>query len=338
MNIKSLTTFRAIIASVIFLFHCKIHLGYQLNINYLDRFLLNGATFMTGFFVLSGFILTHVYKEENIDSRIKIFNFYIKRFARIYPVYIISTITYLLIYHLEPLQLFRTSIIDIFLIQSFFKSMFLIANNGGTWSLSVEMFLYFLFPFVVILSNQSSKVLYFALFISLITTLSLIFEQSDYIYANPIFRVSDFLFGVGFYFLAHHFKKLAQYTSIHLSMAALLIITSIFLGGADYQYMKGNFLIAPLFAFWISLIFHSKLLFYSSKIMVYLGTISYSFYLWHFISINLSQYFIEIYPQINLNIVVFATLIMNIACASLSYYFIEEKSRKYIIAKLGAKL
>ena len=72
MKIKSLTSFRTIIAIVIFLFHCKIHLGYTLDINFLDRFLLNGATFMTGFFVLSGFILAHVYRDENFVSRVNV--------------------------------------------------------------------------------------------------------------------------------------------------------------------------------------------------------------------------------------------------------------------------
>jgi peptidoglycan/LPS O-acetylase OafA/YrhL len=334
VNIKSLTTFRGIIALVIFLFHCKIHLSYQLNINYLDSFLLNGATFMTGFFVLSGFILAHVYKDTNLASRENIFNFYIKRFARIYPVYLISTIVYLLIYRLEPLQLFRATINDLLLMQSFFKSMFLIANNGGTWSLSVEMFLYFLFPFILILANRSPKILFFAILFTLLTTVNLYVENVDYIYANPIFRIPDFLFGIGFYFLVSHFKRLSHYASIHLLIIALLIVATIFLGGVDHQYMKGNFLIAPIFAFWISLIFHSKSSFYNSKIMIFLGVISYSFYLWQFISINLAKLYIDTYPHFNINLVVFATLFLNIALAFLSYYFIEEKSRRYILRKL----
>lgn len=337
MHIKSLTTFRAIIALVIFLFHCKIHLGYQLNINYLDRFLLNGATFMTGFFVLSGFILAHVYKDVNLASRVNIFNFYIKRFARIYPVYVISTIVYLLIFRLEPMQLFRTAINDLLLMQSFFKSMFLIANNGGTWSLSVEMFLYFLFPFILILANRSPPILFFAILFSLLTTSNLYVENVDYIYANPIFRIPDFLFGIGFYFIASHFKRLSQCPSIHILIIALLIIATIFLGGADHQYMKGNFLIAPIFAFWISLIFHSKSSFYNSKIMIFLGVISYSFYLWQFISINLAKFCIDTYPQLNVNLIVFTTLFINIALAFLSYYFIEEKIRKFIVTKFTAK-
>lgn len=335
MEIKSLTSFRAIIAIVIFLFHCKIHLGYTLDINYLDRFLLNGATFMTGFFVLSGFILAHVYRDENFASRVNIFNFYIKRFARVYPVYALSTITYLLIYHLEPLQLFRTAIIDIFLIQSFFKSMFLLANNGGTWSVSVEMFLYFLFPFFVILSNRSSKILYFAFPIGLIGSLSLIFEKSDYIYANPIFRISDFLFGIGFYFLVFHFKKISQYNFFHFLTISLIICVTIFLGGSEFSYMQGNFLLAPLFALWISLIFYSNSILYSSKFMEFFGRISYSFYLWQFISIGFGKFLVNHNLGFNLNVIILVIFILNIAIATISYILVEEKLRKYISGRFS---
>jgi peptidoglycan/LPS O-acetylase OafA/YrhL len=330
MNIKSLTAVRGILALVIFLFHCKIHLGYQLNINYLDRFLLNGATFMTGFFVLSGFVLAHAYKDINLTDRENIFNFYIKRIARIYPVYIISTIVYLFIYRLEPTQLFRTAINDFPLMQSFFKSTFLIANNDSTWSLSVEMFLYFLFPFLILLGNRSPKILIFAFILAAISSFNVSIEKNDYIYANPIFRISDFLFGMGFYFLVFHFKKLSQYNFFHFLAIALIICVTIFLGGSEFQYMQGNFLLAPLFALWISLIFYSNSILYNSKFMEFFGRISYSFYLWQFISIGFGKFLVSHNLGLNLNVIILVIFILNIAIATLSYILAEEKLRKYI--------
>lgn len=91
-EVPSLTSFRFITAFVVFLFHCKIHLGYNTGIALLDKFLNNGAVFMTGFFVLSGYIMCYVYSTKDFRKKSEIYNFYLKRFARVYPVYFIATV------------------------------------------------------------------------------------------------------------------------------------------------------------------------------------------------------------------------------------------------------
>ena len=60
----------------------------------IDRFFANGACFMTGFFVLSGFIMMLVYENADFGKQKNIFDYYIKRFAKIYPTYIVGTIVY----------------------------------------------------------------------------------------------------------------------------------------------------------------------------------------------------------------------------------------------------
>jgi peptidoglycan/LPS O-acetylase OafA/YrhL len=79
--------------------------------------------------------------------------------------------------------------------------MFNLGINGGTWSLTVEMFLYFLFPFIILLAHRSAKILIPAIIFSVLTSLNVSFEIQDYIYANPVFRIGDFMCGIGFYFL-----------------------------------------------------------------------------------------------------------------------------------------
>jgi hypothetical protein len=51
--IRSLTSFRFITAFIIFLFHSRIHFDWKVGSKLIDKFFLNGATFMTGF--LNGF-------------------------------------------------------------------------------------------------------------------------------------------------------------------------------------------------------------------------------------------------------------------------------------------
>lgn len=92
--IISLTSFRFITAFVVFLFHCRIHLNWQVDVRILDKFFLSGATFMTGFFVLSGFVMCHAYCDTDFTKRENIFNYYLKRIAKIYPTYLVVTLVY----------------------------------------------------------------------------------------------------------------------------------------------------------------------------------------------------------------------------------------------------
>jgi peptidoglycan/LPS O-acetylase OafA/YrhL len=62
----------------------------------------------------------------------------------------------------------RVFVNDPFLLQAFFPSMFNVGINGGTWSLGVEMFLYFLFPFLMLLSRDSAKILIPAIVFTLV--------------------------------------------------------------------------------------------------------------------------------------------------------------------------
>jgi peptidoglycan/LPS O-acetylase OafA/YrhL len=119
--IKSLTSFRFITACIVFLFHCRVHFDWQVGSILVDKFFINGATFMTGFFVLSGFIMAHVYSNTDFTKRENVFNFYLKRFAKIYPTYAFATIVYFICYPVPEKQIYRTIANDLFLMQGFFR-------------------------------------------------------------------------------------------------------------------------------------------------------------------------------------------------------------------------
>jgi peptidoglycan/LPS O-acetylase OafA/YrhL len=335
--IGSLTSFRFITALVVFLFHCRIHLDWKVGSKIVDNFFLNGASFMTGFFVLSGFIMAHVYSNTDFTRRENIFNFYLKRFAKIYPTYAFVTIVYFIFLHdYTSQQISRVVITNPFLVQGFFPNIFVIGINGGTWSLTVEMFLYFLFPFLILLSAKSPKILIFSLLIAAITNLNVFIDKSEYIYANPVIRLADFMCGMGFYFLKDKFKGIGFSNLFHLIIIILLICACGNLGN-DFQYMGGQFIIVPLFGAWIVMVYHSKSKIYNNKILEYLGLISYSFYLWQFVAIELGKILIKIYPDLSLQFMILIALILNLAISALSYHFYEERVRKFILIKFANK-
>ena len=330
--IRSLSSFRFITALVVFFYHCRP----KTESDFINQFFSSGFVFMTGFFVLSGFIMAHVYSNTDFTRRENIFNFYLKRFAKIYPTYAFATIVYFYFLHDYTSQQISTVVItNPFLVQGFFPNIFAIGINGGTWSLTVEMFLYFLFPFLILLSAKSPKILIFSLLIAAITSLNVFIDKSEeYIYANPVIRLADFMCGMGFYFLKDKFKEIRFANLLQLAIVFLLVYICV---NFVCHMMNMQFIIVPLFGVWITMVYHSESKIYNNKILEYLGLISYSFYLWQFFSIELGKELFKNYPNINVNMVIMIQFILNLLISIFSYHFFEERVRKFILIKFANK-
>ena len=110
------------------------------------------------FFILSGFILAHVYGREFSSGRASWKDFLIARFARIYPAHLTIMILFLVYisvfgsigfnYNLDRYRV-DTFIEHILLIDAWGVSNTL-SWNYPSWSISAEFFAYFLFPILVI--------------------------------------------------------------------------------------------------------------------------------------------------------------------------------------------
>jgi peptidoglycan/LPS O-acetylase OafA/YrhL len=137
------------------------------------------------FFVLSGFLLAHVYlrnhTSENVSMREPAKSFLIKRFSNLYPIHIGSLIITLIIVSILPFfnitdgdaeasmrfvvydvnnhtsyedlkywmsdsELFIAFIMNAFMLQSW--NPYYLTFNAPAWSVSTLFFLYFLFPYI----------------------------------------------------------------------------------------------------------------------------------------------------------------------------------------------
>ena len=147
-HIKSLTGLRFLSALWVFLFH--IHIRYPLtDSSFLSSILNYGHLGMILFFVLSGYILTHRYSEKAFELK----SYYINRFARVFPIYILAgivTLPWLIHAGVENnIPIFKyvgLIFANIFAIQAWFPFMFDYWNVNASWSISVEVFFYLLFP------------------------------------------------------------------------------------------------------------------------------------------------------------------------------------------------
>ena len=149
-NLPSLTGLRfpAALAVVIYHYSQAVH-GFSLLPGFIVNAILCGPTAVPFFFILSGFLLAHRYPKVERVQR-----FWLSRFARLYPAYILSFLLfapiafqkYIHAVH-RPDIFFASGLLNLVMLQSW--TPLAQSWNGPSWSLSVEAFFYFLFPFII---------------------------------------------------------------------------------------------------------------------------------------------------------------------------------------------
>lgn len=210
-NIPALTSLRFLAALWVFLFHLHGMYG-EIGVRQLDNLVMAGPVGMTFFFLLSGFILAHASGGAEVlaDSRA----FFVRRFARIYPIYIsVLLCGWAVVGFADELgsRPVRSGIVraiaDLTLTNAWFPQLFG-GIRGGTWSLSVEAFFYLLFPLilfhVVRLSTQQLSTgikwcVGTTVFFSLMGKYNQPMDSNLHFvtfYSMPIFRLPEFIAGV----------------------------------------------------------------------------------------------------------------------------------------------
>lgn len=260
--IKPLQTLRLIfMLGIIF-----SHLGMNFSFAYFS---------VSGFFVISGFLLTLKYYETDADNFTNPFRFAIGRIKSIYPVYILTILMllpisiYRIVHHSLALKDYLSTLfVDVFLLQSWFPHIKLAGSiNDVSWFLSTIFFLYLLFPFVLRLIKKINKdlvligffVLSAAISIVLLLFIRKMFILPDnlfyfwLIYRFPVFRINDFLAGcVAAVFYEKYLKtaKLNVYVGSLLEVLALAVIPlATYIGRLCGQDQRTVFLSNPVTIF-----------------------------------------------------------------------------------------
>ncbi len=140
-HIDAIGGFRFVAAFAVLISHFRGKFGFG---DFHTAFTGRGVSF---FFVLSGFILTYVYHSRL--KRTGILSFYFKRIVRLWPLHLVCTliIVWLIGQKIYPLKFG----VNLLLLQSWIPDRrWSLSYNGVAWSISTEMFFFFMFPFLLL--------------------------------------------------------------------------------------------------------------------------------------------------------------------------------------------
>ena len=213
--LPALTTLRLFAALAIVVHHCNGVFWPVAQLGPLDA----GVSF---FFVLSGFILTYVYRDMlagAITQRGARWQFYRARLARIWPLHLICLLLTLLWLHVpEPFSapvLFANAA----LLHAWIPwDRYFFSYNYASWSISTELFFYALFPWLI---AAGARMVLRGLLLSMLLVAGLVglayglhlpswaatgqqLSSTGLLYGFPLARLSEFLLGVvcGMHFLS----------------------------------------------------------------------------------------------------------------------------------------
>lgn len=163
-----------------------------------------GAIGVGFFFVLSGFILAWTWRPTDQRS-----HFWVKRFARIYPLHLSTLVAAVLLASWTGTNNWTSVAASVPLLQAWGPESWRAGGNGPSWSLSVEMFFYLVFPFVIRPLMRASGRQRLALAAAVVVAMA--FWNAGYFgltrldlsdvaivspYTNPLYRLGEFALGI----------------------------------------------------------------------------------------------------------------------------------------------
>lgn len=321
-RLASIDVLRGLAAILVVLQHSVEHYDNTL-IHYVHQNVINfGQIGVLVFFMISGYVIPYSQAGSGRDLK----SFWLARVFRIYPLYIFVILVNLFI----TFALFRTSVPDLgqaLLAHIIFVQEWIgLPNFGGpSWTLFLELIWYGLFAILVFVRREKDAgLLYWGLMACLAAFLVLnVTLQRQLPFGKIAFLVSFFLGYITYLFrtgrLGLDRYRLYFGTSLVLTLVIMFVSYAVFRDdakpGISFLCILLNWLTAT--AVFLGLLFLKSDGY--SRVLVYLGTISYSIYLLHDTVVYLFRY-----SRIDSMIYVPLTLPITVALAHLTYTYVER--------------
>lgn len=356
-EVRPLTGLRWFAASVVFLYHFGNPAWFP---NWLWRIEHNGLLGVQLFFVLSGYVLTLRYFNLQFQFR----NYMLSRVARIWPMYLAGLLlSFVYLTQSNQSTPLRLIMVHSTGLQAWHPEMdFALGLNGPAWTVSVEIFFYVTFPFLLLIFRRWKSSMKLGAQLMLVGTaigglltvrqvvafgpvdMSLPELPNSFIWFRlvPVHYLGLFVTGIGaaITVLASESEKrdiqLGRF--IKPGMIAVLLVLSMTLvsfnspANPNLALSARFWLAGPPFAlFLMSLHLHQQNLvskFLGSGPVSFLGRISYSFYILHVPFISLLRLR---FPNLSYEL----QFVMLLMCSSLAYFIIEQPIRQFLTRHLN---
>ncbi|WP_172803294.1 acyltransferase [Alloactinosynnema sp. L-07] len=294
---------RFLVAVAIFLFHATGYVLFtstEVTSKYLGLVTMGGWAGMSFFFMLSGFVLTWVSRPTD-----KAKTFWRRRMARVFPNHLVMFIVTAILMVSVLGQAFNTkfALANIFLVQAWFPQLDVrIAFNAPSWSLSAELLFYLCFPVLVTLIRKIRPERLWAWTIGMLAVitvavplvvnqlprtnvipfLELGMEQFWVLFQFPPVRMLEFIVGI----LLARIVMTGRRVPVSFGGAAAICVAAYAVG----PQFPASFRMVAVMAAPLALLIvaganadlnRTRPSFLSSGPMVYLGNMSYAFYLVH---------------------------------------------------------
>ncbi|RKT20467.1 peptidoglycan/LPS O-acetylase OafA/YrhL [Paraburkholderia sp. RAU2J] len=221
------------------------------------------------FFILSGFILSHVYVGTTRGENIKISpsRFFINRFTNLYPIHIITLLLAIavmavtsrpydvymsmvdsapaIMHTMSTAEVAVNSVLQVLLLQAW--NPFYLAFNIPAWSFSTLLFFYLFFPILAprLISMRRKWTMLIAMWAACLLPAIITVANGWYgawtigtLHTNPLLRLPEFLAGILAYgIFAGHAEQITGFVARHRRIVILTLAA--FYIGAAYLFADG---------------------------------------------------------------------------------------------------
>ncbi|TDO95992.1 acyltransferase family protein [Marinomonas balearica] len=329
--------------AVAILFVLIYHAGFSYNG---EAILKGGYIGVDVFLVISGYLISSILIREVKDGEFSLLKFYERRFRRIFPALIFVLLTTVVVFYFvlppKALKEFSLSALSTLFFSAnfffYFEDSYMAEASQlkpllHMWSLAIEEQYYIFFPFLILLLTNKRKLVFLGsifllFFMSLLFSTHMATANSEANFFLLPSRVWEFLVGTVIAFNTSYliFKKKSYiYDIVSLIGLSLIFSSAIFF---DFQTKHPSFYtLFPVLGSALIILFSNNSIlfnrFISSKLLVFIGLISYSLYLWHVPVLVFGRYLG--YLDNNLN--KFTFLFFSFFLSLFTFYFVESVFR-----------
>jgi len=282
---------------------------------------------VTIFFILSGFLIGGIYYKQ---EQIKPSKFWLSRFLRTYPPYLIMLLASWLSVYITRKEHFDFGFL--LLIQNFYKEIpyFLIS-----WSLAVEEHFYLLFALLILSISNRKIQFYFWILLGISPTLFRILFYSEGgefgFYKTASFLHIDALsIGVILAYLVHEKKLTVKVKTWHVCISFVSMITIFYIISKHeniYTWSLGHTLANISIGCWLLFSYHyTTIKLAKSAFIKQTAIMAYSLYLVHPLVIHFSMVVFRKFSVTSISLQYSATLVLIYMVAYPFYYLVEKRS------------